>query len=338
MWQSRFIHELFVVDLRRGLGKGWMKMLLRSLSEYKQYDILSRWFSAWNVLLGSSMCMLAYCRVCSLTLCSFTFVEMRSEVESMNNRKSTNQDASAETAMEPVSDEAAQNDLDKALAYVEDQLGDLYSIAVFRKQIPTSHGFPILRPRWYAPRLLTLSFHMLEKCIWSVPIAEFSQAWVSRFVLTWDSTKPEAVGIRKGEGVPDKARFNQLCRHVSEMTEEPARVDYFEFLRMNRPVIRFARLHDLPTHEVSCQSDLYWMPGAWCYNHLPWSSLPRYCPCPSSWLWGIGWHHRTLRMWAQPIPVMHYPCVSVWTCGKHFKLVQVQTMLPLRQTFETELG
>lgn len=23
MWQSRFIHELFVVDLRRGLGKGW---------------------------------------------------------------------------------------------------------------------------------------------------------------------------------------------------------------------------------------------------------------------------------------------------------------------------
>ena len=76
-----------------------------------------------------------------------------SEVESMNNRKSSNNDVT-EDGMAAATDEGVKNDLEKALAYVEAELGDLYSIAIFRKQIPTSHGFPILRPRWYAPRLL----------------------------------------------------------------------------------------------------------------------------------------------------------------------------------------
>ena len=65
------------------------------------------------------------------------------KVESMMNRKSGENQADS-TSTDP------QNDLDSALKFVQSELGDLYSIAVFRKHNPTSLGFPILRPRWYA--------------------------------------------------------------------------------------------------------------------------------------------------------------------------------------------
>lgn len=51
--------------------------------------------------------------------------------------------------------DAGQNDLDKAMEYVKTELGELYSIALFRKVSPINSGFPILRPRWYATWLFT---------------------------------------------------------------------------------------------------------------------------------------------------------------------------------------
>ena len=67
----------------------------------------------------------------------------------MTSRKSSNQEPVNDAKGDAKSD---KNDLEKALAYVSEMLGDMYSIAVFRKQAPTKHGFPMMRPRWYAPR------------------------------------------------------------------------------------------------------------------------------------------------------------------------------------------
>lgn len=51
------------------------------------------------------------------------------------------------------------NDLQKALNYLQQELNDLYTIVVFRNQTPLSQGFPVLRPRWYVSSLtLDMSF------------------------------------------------------------------------------------------------------------------------------------------------------------------------------------
>ena len=49
--------------------------------------------------------------------------------------------------------EGSSNDLNKALELMKKELGELYSIMVFRKQSPLNLGIPMLRPRWYATSL-----------------------------------------------------------------------------------------------------------------------------------------------------------------------------------------
>ena len=55
-------------------------------------------------------------------------------------------------------------------------------------------------------------------------------------------------------------------------------MDYFEFLRLNRPVIQFSRLHGRPTHEVSCLIQSF----AFCYGHLVWTEVS--CLIQSLWM------------------------------------------------------
>lgn len=49
------------------------------------------------------------------------------------------------------------SDLEKALQYIEKQLGTLYFISIFRTHTPVQQGFPVLRPRWYASSLKNIS-------------------------------------------------------------------------------------------------------------------------------------------------------------------------------------
>ena len=46
-------------------------------------------------------------------------------------------------------DQGEDNDLQKALNYMEKELNELYVLVVFRNHTPLSQGFPVLRPRWY---------------------------------------------------------------------------------------------------------------------------------------------------------------------------------------------
>lgn len=65
-------------------------------------------------------------------------------VEGMTNRSSGN-------AAEPGN---PKNDLDKALEYINQKLANSYMISILRNQTPLSHGYPMMRPRWYAVGIL----------------------------------------------------------------------------------------------------------------------------------------------------------------------------------------
>ena len=125
-----------------------------------------------------------------------------------------------------------KSDLEKALAYIEKEIGSLYCIYCFRKCQPLDHGFPIHRPRWYASRR---NMRYL-----------FTFAWLSGQL--WTS---EAVGILKGDGVPNKEDFEKICEDTMARTATPCTVDYFDFLSLSRPEIEFQRLHELPTHDAT---------------------------------------------------------------------------------------
>ena len=66
----------------------------------------------------------------------------QSKVEGMTNR------SSGDPTQE---DDQAKNDLEKAVDYIRKQLQDSYEIGILRNQTPVTHGFPMMRPRWYVP-------------------------------------------------------------------------------------------------------------------------------------------------------------------------------------------
>ena len=67
----------------------------------------------------------------------------QAQVEGMTNRSSGH-------AAEPGN---PKNDLDKALEYINQKLENSYLIFILRNQTPLSHGYPMMRPRWYVSRL-----------------------------------------------------------------------------------------------------------------------------------------------------------------------------------------
>ena len=73
---------------------------------------------------------------------------VRNEVESMGSRSSSGGAAGSNHQ-----DADERSDLQKALDFVQKELGTLYSIYCWRKCQPMDRGFPILRPRWYASRM-----------------------------------------------------------------------------------------------------------------------------------------------------------------------------------------
>ena len=58
-------------------------------------------------------------------------------------------------------EEETKNDLEKALQYIDKQVSDLYLISIFRNQSPVAHGYPMMRPRWYASRLTQMHIPMI---------------------------------------------------------------------------------------------------------------------------------------------------------------------------------
>ena len=167
-----------------------------------------------------------------------------SGVESMTSRKSSNQEPVNDAKGDAKSD---KNDLEKALAYVSEMLGDMYSIAVFRKQAPTKHGFPMMRPRWYAPRPYILYRPLCLIVFWQMVCVCGVQTTIAPAL----SKSFQAVGILMGQGVPDTDQFNAICRQVTESTSNPVTLDYFGFLStLKRPDINFDRLHARPLHDA----------------------------------------------------------------------------------------
>ena len=57
------------------------------------------------------------------------------EVEGMNNRSTS---------------AGQKTDLQMALDLIDEHLGQFYLITILRNCQPENHGYPILRPRWYA--------------------------------------------------------------------------------------------------------------------------------------------------------------------------------------------
>ena len=147
--QSRPVHAWSSLRVpRRGLGKGW-----------KDPNSMPFFIGISTVKCCQPLVFALECVPC-LTWCCMPMADwfffrhdvlmasVRNEVESMGSRSSSGGAAGSNDQ-----DADERSDLQKALDFVQKELGTLYSIYCWRKCQPMDRGFPILRPRWYASRM-----------------------------------------------------------------------------------------------------------------------------------------------------------------------------------------